>query len=252
MMEPSSPSTSASPLGPSPNSKTYGDLEPVPLTTGSGSNFVTTDGVTATYSRVTGENAGPLTYHITATLSATGDLNNYIITNAGNEFTINKAATVTTVTCPLSETYTGSAIEPCTYTVTGANLNLGPTPLASSDYSNNVNVGTANASYTYMPDANYIGSSDSKTFAITPATTTTVVTCPASETYTGSAIEPCTVTVTGANLNLGLTALAAGDYSNNINVGTATASYTYGRMPTTTAAVTRRPLRSPRPRQRRW
>src|SRR6185312_9446025 len=62
-----------------PNSKTYGNADPVPLTTGSGSNFVSGDGVTATYSRVAGENASPPTYHITATLSATGDLNNYII-----------------------------------------------------------------------------------------------------------------------------------------------------------------------------
>jgi hypothetical protein len=73
-----------------PNSKTYGNADPVGLTTGSGSNFVAADNVTATYSRVAGESASPPTYHITATLSATGDLNNYIITNAGAEFTINK------------------------------------------------------------------------------------------------------------------------------------------------------------------
>ena len=54
-----------------PASKTYGDADPTPLTTGSGSNFVAADGVTATYSRVAGENASPPTYHITATLSAT-------------------------------------------------------------------------------------------------------------------------------------------------------------------------------------
>ena len=74
------------------NSKTYGDADPSPLTTGSGSNFVAADNVTATYSRVAGENASPPTYHITATLSATplSALNNYTITNAGAEFTINK------------------------------------------------------------------------------------------------------------------------------------------------------------------
>ena len=74
------------------NSKTYGDMDPAPLTTGSGSNFVSGDSVTATYSRVAGENASPPTYHISATLSATPltALDNYIITNAGAEFTINK------------------------------------------------------------------------------------------------------------------------------------------------------------------
>ena len=70
------------------NSKTLGTLDPVPLTTGSGSNFIAADGVSASYSRVTGEAAG--TYHITATLSATvaSDLSNYSITNTGATFTI--------------------------------------------------------------------------------------------------------------------------------------------------------------------
>src|SRR5207247_2078666 len=76
-----------------PNSKTYGNAEPSPLTTGSG-NFLAGDGVTAAYSRAAGENASPPTYHISATLSATvpGALNNYNITNAGAEFTIDKRA----------------------------------------------------------------------------------------------------------------------------------------------------------------
>src|SRR5438445_2654526 len=38
----------------SANSKTYGDSDPNPLTTGSG-NFLAADGVTATYSRAAGE-----------------------------------------------------------------------------------------------------------------------------------------------------------------------------------------------------
>ena len=72
--------------------KTYGDADPVPLTTGSGRNFVAADNVTATYSRVAGESAGPPTYHITATLRRRrcAALDNYIITNAGADFTINK------------------------------------------------------------------------------------------------------------------------------------------------------------------
>ena len=89
-----------------PNSKTYGDPDPVPVTTGSGSNFVAADNVTATYSRAAGENASPPTYHITATLSATplSALNNYIITNDGDEFTINKRL-ATWTTNPNSKTY---------------------------------------------------------------------------------------------------------------------------------------------------
>src|SRR4029078_9778313 len=81
------------------NNKIYGDADPSPLTTGSGSNFVAADNVTATYSRAAGETVAGGLYHITATLSSTvaGALANYNITNAGNSFTINlRNATWTT------------------------------------------------------------------------------------------------------------------------------------------------------------
>jgi len=155
-----------------------------------------------------------------ATASATyaGDANHEGSTgNAG--FTINKASSITTVTCPASETYTGAALTPCSVVVTGANLSLTP----AANYANNTNVGTATARYTYTGDSNHDGSSDSKNFEITKASTTTTVTCPASETYTGAALTPCSVVVTGANLSL----TPAANYANNTNVGTATASYTY-------------------------
>ena len=42
-----------------------------------------------------------------------GALNNYNITNAGAEFTINKAPSVTTVTCPASVTFNGLPQTPC-------------------------------------------------------------------------------------------------------------------------------------------
>src|SRR5206468_11723790 len=72
------------------NSKTYGDVDPSPLTTGSGT-FLAGDNISATYSRATGESASPPTYHITATLvDPDGKLGNYIVTNAGTEFTIDK------------------------------------------------------------------------------------------------------------------------------------------------------------------
>src|SRR5205823_4341557 len=79
------------------NSKTYGDLDPTPVTTGSGT-FLAADAVTATYSRAVGETVSGGPYHITAALSAaTGVLDNYTITNAGASFTINaRAATWTT------------------------------------------------------------------------------------------------------------------------------------------------------------
>src|SRR5215470_6152793 len=73
-----------------PNSKTYGDSDPVPLTMGSGSGFLAGDNVTATYSRTAGETVAGSPYHITATLSPAGVLGNYNITNNGADFTINK------------------------------------------------------------------------------------------------------------------------------------------------------------------
>ena len=108
-----------------PNNKTYGDGDPVPLTTGSGSNFVAGDGVTATYSRVAGENASPPTYHITATLSATvsGALNNYNITNSGAEFTIGKR-NATWTTNPAGKTYGDGDPVPLT-TGSGSNFVAG-------------------------------------------------------------------------------------------------------------------------------
>jgi hypothetical protein len=96
------------------NSKTFGSLDPVPLTTGSPSNFV--DTVTATYSRVSGESVVGSPYHITATLNADpGVLDNYIITNTGAEFTINVAPTVAALTLsPSSVQYSDQS----TFTVT--------------------------------------------------------------------------------------------------------------------------------------
>src|SRR5207237_163250 len=96
-----------------PNSKTYGDNDPNPLTSGSG-DFLAADNVTATYSRVAGETVAGGPYHITATLSAaTGVLANYIITNHGANFTIN-ARPATWTTNPNSKTYGDNDPDPVT------------------------------------------------------------------------------------------------------------------------------------------
>jgi hypothetical protein len=101
-----------------PNSKTYGDADPSPLTTGSGSNFVTSDGVTATYSRAAGETVASSPYHITATLSPAGVLGNYNIANDGADFTINKRILTATITVADKYfDYTTSA------TITGCTMN---------------------------------------------------------------------------------------------------------------------------------
>src|SRR5439155_1749777 len=85
------------------NSKTYGDPDPSPLTTGSGT-FLAADAVTASYSRATGETVLGGPYHLTATLAPAGVLSNYTITNNGADFTIT-ARTATWTPTRTSKTY---------------------------------------------------------------------------------------------------------------------------------------------------
>src|SRR5437588_561707 len=100
-----------------PNSKTYGDDDPVPLTSGSGTGFVAADNVTATYSRDPGQTVAGSPYHITATLSPAGVLNNYNITNTGANFTIDKKTASVTPNAA-SKTY-GDVDPALTGTLTG-------------------------------------------------------------------------------------------------------------------------------------
>jgi hypothetical protein len=158
----------------------------------------------------------------TADASYPGDANH---TNSSDHktFAIEQASSVTDVTCPAGPfTFNGSAHTPCSVSVTGAGgLNLAPTP----SYANNVNAGTATASYTFAGDANHTGSNDSANFTIDQASSVTLVTCTAGTfVYTGSPFMPCSATATGAGgLNQSLTV----SYADNINAGTATASASF-------------------------
>src|SRR5258708_37436138 len=74
----------------------YGDADPSPLTTGSGT-FLGADSVTATYSRASGERRVGEACNIPGTPNHSEALTNYTITNTGGSFTITpKAATWTT------------------------------------------------------------------------------------------------------------------------------------------------------------
>lgn len=155
-----------------------------------------------------------------ASATYTGD-DNHTSSSDSKSFDITQASSATVVTCPASVVYTGVAQTPCSVSVTGAGgLSLTPDPV----YADNTIVGTASASYTYGGDANHSGSNDSETFDITLATSATVISCPVSQIYTGSPIEPCTATVTGAG---GLNSSVLVTYDNNTNVGTATAHASY-------------------------
>jgi hypothetical protein len=96
----------------------------------------------------------------------------------------------------------------------------GSTPLSGAP----TNVGTYALTVT-CGDGNvlFATATSSAPIAITPAATTTTVSCPASVWYTGLPQTPCSVAVTGPALSLSPTP----SYSSNTSIGTATANYAY-------------------------
>ena len=126
---------------------------------------------------------------------------NYQASSASTTFQVTPASTTTVVSCPASVVFTGAPRTPCTATTTGPGLNAPVTPT----YGANVNVGTATVSASYPASGNYQASSGSATFLVTPASTTTAVTCPMSVVFTGSAQTPCSASVSGPGLNAPLT-----------------------------------------------
>ena len=87
---------------PTAASKTYGDVDPA--LDGTLVGFLPADGVTAAYSRAVGETVADSPYTISATLSPSGVLANYNVTNNTANFTINKKAVSVTLTAA-SKTY---------------------------------------------------------------------------------------------------------------------------------------------------
>ncbi len=181
-----------------PNSKTYGNADPSPLTTGSGSGFLAADGVSATYSRAAGESVAGSPYHITATLSSTaaGALANYSITNDGAAFTINlRPATWTTN--PNSKTYGNADPSPLT---TGSGSGFLAADGVSATYSRAAGESVAGSPYHITATlsstaagalANYFITNDGAAFTINlrPATWTTN---PNSKTYGNADPSPLT------------------------------------------------------------
>src|SRR5204862_46614 len=164
--------------------------------------------LTVSYSQNT--NAG------TATAAATygGDAN-HTGSSDSKTFTIDKADSTVTVSCPDSRTFTGQAIEPCTASVSGVGgLNQ---PL-SVDYTHNTNAGTASANASYGGDGNHTASTGSGSFKIDKASSSVALTCADGPfVYSGSPHTPCTANVTGAG---GLNTPLDVSYSDNVAAGT--------------------------------
>ena len=147
-------------------------------------------------------------------------------TEGSGALTINQGVwpSTTTVSCPASVTYDGSAQTPCSATVTGSGLNQSVTVT----YTSNINAGTATATATFPGDATHESSSDTKTFTINKADAVCAITGHtgaydgaihgASGSCTGVGDDP---TAAGSSLNLGAT------YTNAPG-GTANWSFTGG------------------------
>jgi len=161
----------------------------------------------------------PYTYFAVATYA------DGIQSDASNLVTITgpKAASTVTVTCPTDvQPFTGLPQTPCTAAYSTADGLMSGTLTVS--YADNTNAGVASASATYAGDDAYEGSTGTGSFTIGKATSTTVVSCPASVPYTGMPQTPCTATYSTAD---GLSGSLGVSYTNNTNAGVAAATATY-------------------------
>ena len=179
--------------------KTFGDADPAltyQITSGS---LVQGDAFTGSLTRVRGEGGESVgTYVIRqGTLALSSD---YALTFSGTVFfTIAPASSTTTVNCPASVLYDGSAQTPCTAGVTGAG---GLSQALDVTYANNTDAGTATASASYAGDANHLASDKSTTFAIALSwVTTTGANCVSN----GEIAASPEVTVSGNTVTLGIT-----------------------------------------------
>ena len=159
----------------------------------------------------------------TVTAHQSGNATYSAAADVPQSFTISQATSSVVLTCPTTpQNYTGSAQTPCTASYTTSDALSGALTVS---YTNNINVGTAGASASYVGDANHAGSSKSGSFTISQATSSVVLTCPTTpQTYTGSAQTPCTASYTTSDALSGALTVS---YTNNINVGAAGASASY-------------------------
>jgi hypothetical protein len=173
-----------------PSSVTYNGAAQTPCTataTGTGLN------VSVPVSYTPNVNAGT----VTATATYAGDAM-HTGSSGSATFVIERAPSTVTVTCPPSVLYTGTAQQPCSAAVSGVG---GLSQALAVTYLDNTSVGTAHAKATYTGDPNHLESSKSATFAIAKAGSTVTVTCdPASVTYSGGPLSPCTAEATGVGL----------------------------------------------------
>jgi hypothetical protein len=173
--------------------------------------------LTGALTRAAGDTVG--NYPISqGTLAAT----NYTITFTGNTLDITQAAA--TVTAGNGTKVFGTPDGPITASASGFLAADGITVSATRAPGENVGSYVTTATATGAALTNYNVTFVTGLFTITPATSKVTVTCPASVTFTGSPLTPCTATFATTD---GLSGALTVTYTNNTAIGTATASATY-------------------------
>jgi hypothetical protein len=201
-------------------SKTYGDADPA-FTVSYGA-FVGSDNASvldvAPTAGVAGTHDNVNTYSI---IPAGGSDDDYDFTYVNGTLTVNQKNVAVSAN-PQSKVY-GDADPSLTYTadpLVGTDSFSGSLARAVGE-----DVGTyAIGQGTLTAGGNYAITFTGNALEITQASSVTVVTCPASVVYTGSAQEPCTANVTGAG---GLNQSTTVAYGNNTAVGTASADASF-------------------------
>ncbi|UQD56477.1 MBG domain-containing protein [Flavobacterium sp. K5-23] len=214
-----------------PGTKTYGDAPfsvSATATSGLAISFSIVSGpATISGNTITITGAGS----VVVRAAQSGNASYNAAPNVDQSFTVNKATPTISVTGTQTFTYNGLAQGPATISYNGdGSTSLLYTNTNGTAYSSATaptNAGSYQVVASATAGVNYnVAVTSAHTFTISKAATETVVTInDAPFTYTGSVIEPATVSLTGANLSLTPTA----SYLNNVAAGvnTASASYTY-------------------------
>lgn len=144
------------------------------------------------------------TYAGTTTLTAT-------LTTTSSSAPISGAS----VTFTLPSGTAGSAVTDANGVATMAGVDLGGT---------NAGAYASGVGASFAGDSGKAASSGTAALTVGPAGSSTTVDCPASATYTGDALEPCTASVTGAG---GLDQSVAVTYQDNVDAGPASADASF-------------------------
>jgi len=204
---------------PNAATKVYGTTDPV--LTGTLTGFLPADGITAAYSRTTGETVAGSPYIISATLAPTGALSNYSITYNTANFTITPAAASVT---PNAATKVYGTVDPV---LTGTLTGFLPADGVTATYTRTAGETVAGSPYiisgTLTPIGvlgNYAITYNTANFTITPAAAS--VTPNAATKVYGTADPAFTGTLTGFLAADGVTAT----YSRNVGETVAGSPYT--------------------------